>query len=100
MFKRYYISSKIRFTIFVSIVLLIVFMSISAMFQISYASNKGNDVKSYYAITVESGDTLWSIASEYSDGKTDIRKLIYEITELNKLETAEIAIGQKLLIPA
>ncbi len=100
MFKKYYIESKLRFTIFILTMILIIVMSISAMFHNVYADGKGNVTNTYYAVTVESGDTLWSIALRYSDGKTDIRKLIYEISSLNNLETSEISIGQQLLIPA
>ncbi len=103
MFKRYYIKSKIRFTIFVTIMLLIIVMSISVIFNIGgvYAGGKGHESVAYYAITVESGDTLWSIAQRYSDSnKTDIRRFIYEISNLNGLESSDISIGQQLLIPA
>ena len=95
MFKKYYISSKLRFSLFVTIMVLIAIMSISAMFNTAYASGKGN-----YAITVESGDTLWTIATKYSGESTDIRKFIYEISDLNGLDTSDIFEGQKLLIPA
>ncbi len=100
MFKKYYIESKIRFTIFILTLVLIILMSVSAMFHNVYADGKGAVTNTYYAVTVESGDTLWSIALKYSDGKTDIRKFIYEITNLNNLDSAEILIGQQLLIPA
>lgn len=102
MFKGYYIKSKVRFSVFVSLMIIILGLSFSALFNISgvYADGKGAKTVTYYAITVEAGDTLWTIAEEYSDGKTDIRKLIYEISNLNNLETSNISVGQKLLIPA
>ena len=100
MFKKYYIESKLRFTIFILSMMLIIIMSISAMFHNVYADGKGNVVNTYYAVTVESGDTLWSIALKYSDGKTDIRKFIYEISNINGLESSDISVGQQLLIPA
>ena len=102
MFKKYYIKSKIRFSIFIAIMTLIIGISFNSLFNLSgvYAAAKGTKTLTYYAVTVESGDTLWSIAQRYSDGRTDIRRFIYEITDLNSLETSDISIGQQLLIPA
>ena len=48
---------------------------------------------------VESGDTLWSIASVYAPRDSDIRATIHDIRTLSGLETSVIHPGQKLLIP-
>jgi LysM repeat protein len=53
----------------------------------------------YSKIVVYPGDTIWSIATDYIDSNTDIRKLVYEIREVNKLNSAIITPGQQLLIP-
>lgn len=98
MFKKYYIESKFRFTMFVTIMLLIIIMSISALFSRVYADGTGRTA--YYAVTVEAGDSLWTIAARCSDGNKDIRKLIYDISKVNDLNGSEIYEGQKLLIPA
>ncbi len=51
------------------------------------------------------GDTLWSIAqneistNEYYK-KKDIRKVMYEIKQLNKIENENLEIGQKIVIPS
>lgn len=51
------------------------------------------------------GDTLWSIAeneintNEYYKNK-DIRKVMYEIKQLNKIESGNLKIGQKIVIPS
>ena len=95
MFGKYYIASKFRFTMFMAITVLIIAMILGAVFGTSVDGASVN--KAYYIITVQSGDT---IAEEYKDAKTDIRKLIYEISDLNDLEDAHIYIGQQLLIPA
>ncbi len=50
------------------------------------------------------GDTLWSIAenevsnNEYYKNK-DIREVMYEIEKLNNLQSENLEIGQKILIP-
>lgn len=61
------------------------------------------DVK-YKAVSVVSGDTLWTIAkieqeeNSYYEGK-DIRDIIYNIKEINNLESANLKVNQILEIP-
>ena len=98
MFGKYYIKSKFRFTTFVVATILVFAIIMGAVFGTTV--NGASVTKAYYVITVESGDTLWSIASEYSNNRNDVRKLIYEISNLNELESSDIYIGQQLLIPA
>lgn len=50
-------------------------------------------------VTVSSGDTLWTIASQYINQSDDVRRLVYEIRKINKLNSAIIVPGQELLIP-
>lgn len=52
--------------------------------------------KEVICYTVSQGETLWSIAKQYIDEKTDIRKYIYEIEQLNNMETATIYAGQTI----
>jgi hypothetical protein len=53
----------------------------------------------YAKVTVCSGDTLWTIASEYISNNDDIRELVYNIKKVNNLNSAIIIPGQELLIP-
>lgn len=54
----------------------------------------------YKEITVKQGDTLWSIAQKYGPVKQDIRKTVYDLKKINKLEREDyIYPGQILLIP-
>ncbi|MDR3363740.1 MAG: LysM peptidoglycan-binding domain-containing protein [Clostridiales Family XIII bacterium] len=50
-------------------------------------------------ITVQSGDTIWSIASAYAEPSTDIRKSIKEICALNGIEPGKIYPGQTIKVP-
>jgi Tfp pilus assembly protein FimV len=50
------------------------------------------------SVTVESGDTLWSIASSMA-GKSDVRVVVARIRELNGLRSADLAPGQILQLP-
>ena len=49
---------------------------------------------------VETGDTLWGIASEIAPPGEDIRRLIHDISRLSGVETGSIVPGQVLVIPA
>ena len=50
------------------------------------------------SVTVESGDTLWSIASSVA-GDSDVRLVIDQIRQLNRLRSADIVPGQVLQLP-
>lgn len=50
-------------------------------------------------LTVDAGDTLWSIAEEIAPG-ADPRGVIYELKKLNGLPSAAVSPGQVLSIPA
>ncbi len=58
----------------------------------------------YKLIYVNSGDTLWSIASDlqennlYYEGK-DIRYIIGDLKEVNKLNDSTVYVNQELQIP-
>ena len=49
-------------------------------------------------VVVQSGDTLWSIASSLGDD-TGVRAQIDEIQRINGLESADLVPGQVLLLP-
>ena len=57
--------------------------------------------KCYTNITVQKGDTLWSIAKEYTDGSNaSVRAMVDEIKEINKIAFYEpIKSGERLIIP-
>ena len=49
--------------------------------------------------TVRSGDTLWAIAGRFDPDGGDPRSFVYEISERNGLDGADIRPGQVLAIP-
>jgi len=50
-------------------------------------------------ITVQSGDTLWTIAKQHIDTSDDVRYMVYKIQSRNVLQSSHIVPGQKLIIP-
>lgn len=51
------------------------------------------------SVIVQSGDTLWSIASGI-EGASTTQSAVNDIVSLNGLGTEEISVGQKLLLPS
>jgi LysM repeat protein len=50
-------------------------------------------------VVVQSGDTLWDIASEHMSNKTNIRSYINQIKEMNALSSSMLQEGDVLLLP-
>ncbi len=88
---------------FVRAILLIVGVIIFINILITDKSYSHQEIK-YKTISAASGDTLWDIAkaeqenNSYYDGE-DIRDIILDIEEVNKLESSSLKIGQTLEIP-
>jgi LysM repeat protein len=57
--------------------------------------------KTYNEVRVYSGDSVWSIASNFATSKDDIRELVTAIKRVNSLSNrAEIYPGQVLKVPS
>lgn len=79
--------------------ILAISLTIILVFSFSSKDASCNSDTKYIKITVYPGDTLWKIAAQNNASKIDIRKLIYEIREINNLESANIFPGQELVVP-
>lgn len=84
------IVNKKRFIIAITILI----VSIITLFSHCSASKKIETEE----ITVSTGDTLWSIASEYKKDGQDVREYIYELRKLNNLDDCTIYPNQVLKI--
>ena len=104
--RKMKIVSKTRFAM--SMTLIFVFILSTSM--IAFAALDGNDsnvtaVESNEPITytVQSGDSLWSIASDFNkeqfNQEKDVRKIINAIRKVNKLDGNTIFAGQELELP-
>lgn len=50
-------------------------------------------------VTVMPGDTLWDLASAHAPDGTNLQRYIYEIKQLNHLDSPVLYAGQELLLP-
>ncbi len=97
--KKLKIVNKNKFKRSICFILLVIIMILFITLS-SYSNTKTK----YKIDFVSKGDTLWSIAekeinnNDYYKGK-DIRKVIYEIKELNSLSNNNLVEGTSLKIP-
>ena len=95
--KRYRIKSKFRFTLFMTIAIL---MFISITTTAIGANNAESLTKPVYSeITIQSGDTLWNLAEAFGPANKDTREVVYEICKINDISADSIYPGQTILIP-
>lgn len=50
-------------------------------------------------VVVDHGDTLWGIASQRAAHGGEVRAVMAEIEEINRLESAALMVGQRLHVP-
>lgn len=73
------------------------FSTISAASDKSNASTLKSESK-YVQVVVTPGESLWSIAAMVS-GNGQTAAVVADIVEVNKLKSADVAAGTKLLVP-
>ena len=56
-----------------------------------------SEEREYKTVVVGAGDTLWSIASEYTSG--DIRRKVSDIKDFNNLTSNTLSVGEHILVP-
>lgn len=88
------------------IVLLVLFtfcISVGSMVRVyanttiesSSLSNDANLMKVY----IQTGDTLWGIASQHAPENVSIQAFVHKLKKLNQLKGSSIQVGQQLVIP-
>jgi len=96
--NRYKVVDMNKFKRFMFISILLISMVLfTLLFTIKVYSK---DIPQYNYITVEEGDTIWSIASNYVDkSNMEIRELVYVISNENSIYNASIYPGDVIKIP-
>ena len=95
--KTYRVKSRLRFTVFVALMIIIAVNSANTMLGIYDASSF--TVKEYRSVEICSGDTLWQIAKDYMPSDMDTRKAVHQICNLNDITASDLQPGQTIQIP-
>lgn len=95
--KKYRITSKFRFALFVAAVILCIFTAFNTV--IGFNTVSSSSIDQYYQVSVQSGDTLWDIASEYGPEDADVRQIVHEICSINEITADTLQAGQKIIVP-
>lgn len=95
--KKYRITSKIRFTVFLVIMILCLVTAIGTVAGNNTANS--SSMNEYNCVEVESGDTLWNIANEYKPANKDVRQVVYDICQINDISADQLTSGEKILVP-
>lgn len=94
--KTLKVKSRVRFTAFV----LIMLFAVTGLFNTMLGLNDalGLTKQEYIEVSINSGDTLWTIAEQYMPSDMDIRKAVHIIKNVNEIDS-QIQPGQTILIP-
>lgn len=94
--KTLKVKSRVRFTAFVLIMLFVVTGLFNTMLGLNDAL--GLTKQEYIEVSINSGDTLWTIAEQYMPSDMDIRKAVHIIKNVNEIDS-QLQPGQTILIP-
>ncbi len=97
MTKKYRVASKFRFTIFMTLFIIIAVSAVGMLLGFNTVSSSSKDI--YNQVQIEAGDTLWDIAVEYGPENSDVRKIVREICDLNEITADGLYVGQRIIVP-
>jgi predicted Zn-dependent protease len=92
------VAKRKRFTLMPAITL----AALSLMVALPTLSNMhlyAATAQHYAVVTVQPGDTLWSIASTHTTSDGDVNETIDRITIANHIHTTQLEPGQRLRVP-
>ncbi len=78
---------------------LILLLALSSAFLLLGNSVSADEPVALTVHVVQSGDTLWTIASDLAAPDEDVRASISELKRLNGLTSSSLSVGQVLSVP-
>ena len=82
------------------VLLLVVFLVLCMSLAVSAFGNDDTAPRPVVEVVVAAGDSIWQLVKEHNpDYDGDMRKAVYEVRQLNQLDSACLEIGQSLTIP-
>ena len=96
--RRRGISRRASYVIFTAIAVIFIVFTLYPN-KSNAQSQDGASYKYFHKIYVDSGDTLWSIASENKSDKESTTDYIKEVKSINKLKSDDLYAGQMLVVP-
>lgn len=92
------IANKARFSMFLISVLITIIIIGNLLFFKNQVFGSRYEYD-YEEIKIVEGDTLWTLALDYVSDEYDVRRMIYEIREFNKMDTSDIYEGEVIRVP-
>ena len=96
--KKYKIVNRFKFMRFI-IILVSLVLIIILFFQKRNKAYSSLYEEQYIEIEITKGDTIWDIAREFMPKEYDIRKMVFEIKEINNMDNAKIYPGDSVKVP-
>ncbi|MFR5262869.1 MAG: LysM peptidoglycan-binding domain-containing protein [Christensenellales bacterium] len=95
--RRYRVSSKIRFSIFLAFIAVLILSTYMAFVGVTDA--QGDTVERYEIISVNDGDSLWTLAKNHVPKDMDIREYVYHVAKYNDVDPGDLNPGEKIKLP-
>ncbi len=92
------VSRRASYVIFTAIAVIFIVFTLYSN-KSNAQSQDGASYKYFHKIYVESGDTLWSIASENKSDKESTTEYIKEVKSINNLKSDDLYAGQMIVVP-
>lgn len=95
--KKYRISSKLRFSIFLAFIAVLILSTY--MVFVGLTDAQGDTVERYEIVSVNYGDNLWTLAKNHVPKDMDIREYVYHVAKYNDVDPGDLNPGDKIKLP-
>ncbi|WP_425447512.1 LysM peptidoglycan-binding domain-containing protein [Dethiothermospora halolimnae] len=95
--KKYVIVNKTRFTIFITILFLILLFILTTALNLDAVYSRSYN--KHHKVVVRRGDTLWNIARDNNHNNEDIRRVLHNIIEYNDIKETTVFPGDIIKVP-